>query len=567
MKYFTSLILILTNYLCFGQTWSEIPNMEQNVLSIYRSGNNLIAGLESGCEYTNDGGITWNVSTGLSNRANSFDASVNQLFVASNETVYHSTDNGVSWTGGSVIQTFTDVNTIFVNETRLIAGLDGRGIWISPDFGSNWQEATSSNQGPNSEILRLGDLLFASYQNGGNLQFSSNEGDSWSEPIGEGIRIQSSWPDISSMSTIGDSVLIVGTKNFGIFTVEDGVFFSSDQGDSWEKRVNGLADSTITALTTVNGIVFAGTETEGVFYSTNFGDNWEPLNDGLSAITINDFFFEGPILYAATSNGIFSNELCFLLSSTTMIDQVSCDSFTLNDLTYNESGLFSQVLTNRFNCDSILNINLTVNQSTEASLTEIGCNDFNLNGQLYTSSGTFTQQLINSVGCDSTITLNLTINELDTSVLVTEDSLKVNLSGVSYQWVSCDNNFEIIQNETNQTFITDIPGEYAAIVDNGVCSDTTNCFTYSVVTGLISNEFDNNLVVFPNPTKGNLKIDVGYIEGQIDLILRNLAGELIRTSSFRDQKLLEIDIKEPNGIYILEVNANKRKAVIRILKE
>jgi len=91
------------------------------------------------------------------------------------------------------------------------------------------------------------------------------------------------------------------------------------------------------------------------------------------------------------------------------ITATACNTYSLNNQTYTASGTYVQTLTNAAGCDSIINLQLTINNSTSSLLNFSECSPFILNNQTYTASGVYTQNLQNAVGCDSTITINLTI--------------------------------------------------------------------------------------------------------------------------------------------------------------
>ena len=65
-------------------------------------------------------------------------------------------------------------------------------------------------------------------------------------------------------------------------------------------------------------------------------------------------------------------------------------------------------------CDSIVNLDLTIQSNSSMTLTETICNGevFMVGNSEYSSSGTYQDVLLSSTGCDSTVTLNLTINDL-----------------------------------------------------------------------------------------------------------------------------------------------------------
>lgn len=100
-------------------------------------------------------------------------------------------------------------------------------------------------------------------------------------------------------------------------------------------------------------------------------------------------------------------------NSYTGIDaQTSCDTYLWVDgVSYIESNnTATQVFTSAQGCDSIITLNLTLNESSSVVLTEIAEAVYLLNGVSYDSSGTYTQVIENVAGCDSTITLNLLID-------------------------------------------------------------------------------------------------------------------------------------------------------------
>ncbi len=93
------------------------------------------------------------------------------------------------------------------------------------------------------------------------------------------------------------------------------------------------------------------------------------------------------------------------------ITATACSSYTLNTQTYNSTGTYIQTLANAnaAGCDSIINLNLTINNSNGSTLNITNCGPYTLNNQTYSATGAYTQLTQNIAGCDSTITLNLTI--------------------------------------------------------------------------------------------------------------------------------------------------------------
>ena len=94
----------------------------------------------------------------------------------------------------------------------------------------------------------------------------------------------------------------------------------------------------------------------------------------------------------------------------------ACDTYTwsANATTYTTSGTYTATLTNAVGCDSVATLNLTINTATSGSESVTACDTYtwSANGTTYTTSGTYTATLTNAVGCDSVASLNLTINNI-----------------------------------------------------------------------------------------------------------------------------------------------------------
>ena len=101
-------------------------------------------------------------------------------------------------------------------------------------------------------------------------------------------------------------------------------------------------------------------------------------------------------------------------STTSFTDEVACDSFEWNGITYTESGVYTYSSSNSLGCDSTATLNLTINPSTTSSTDEVACDSYEWNGITYTESGVYTYSSSNSLGCDSIAMLDLTIEFTDT---------------------------------------------------------------------------------------------------------------------------------------------------------
>jgi uncharacterized repeat protein (TIGR01451 family) len=189
-----------------------------------------------------------------------------------------------------------------------------------------------------------------------------------------------------------------------------------------------------------------------------------------------------------------------------------------------------------------------------------------IDGNTYTSSNnsaTFT--LTNAAGGDSIITLNLTIEIIDLTITDNAPILTANAVGATYQWIDCDNGNALIGNESSATFTATTNGNYAVIITQNDCSDTSDCI--QVVHVGLSEKTDNhlNIAVFPNPSTDSFHIQSGSTINSLSVY--TLSGQCkyqatINTNSFT------IDLsKETSGVYLLETKIGDQYQYTRLMKQ
>ncbi|WP_343631089.1 T9SS type A sorting domain-containing protein [Fluviicola sp.] len=138
------------------------------------------------------------------------------------------------------------------------------------------------------------------------------------------------------------------------------------------------------------------------------------------------------IMNAAGCDSVITLNLTIKNSTSATVTQTACDTYTwpINGATYTTSGTHTATIPNAAGCDSVITLNLTINNSTSATVNQSACSSYTwpINGQTYTTSGTHTATITNAAGCDSVITLNLTINNPTTGT-------DVQSACGSYTWI------------------------------------------------------------------------------------------------------------------------------------
>jgi hypothetical protein len=191
-------------------------------------------------------------------------------------------------------------------------------------------------------------------------------------------------------------------------------------------------------------------------------------------------------------------------------------------------------------------------QPISSTIKATSCRSYTLNDKLYSASGSYRQDISNFKGCDSTITLNLTINNANTAVTKSPNTLTANATGASYQWVKCPA-YSIINGANNQFYKVTNDGDYAVIITQNSCIDTSLCYNVQLV-GIEENYSSQIIRIYPNPASSILNIDFGSLTAnKINIQVFNTVGQIvleetpkIQHSQFNIQHL-------PDGMYFVKV--------------
>lgn len=181
------------------------------------------------------------------------------------------------------------------------------------------------------------------------------------------------------------------------------------------------------------------------------------------------------------------------------------------DTSYSSSSIGGAFIHKMSNCQS------------NSSLFTSACNSFKLGTKTYTLSGIYKPFFVAKNGCDSIVTLNLAITKTNDTVTKSGSTLTAKAIGVGYQWVKCPS-FAIIPGATSKIYIPTVTGDYAVIIKDGICIDTSDCIS----TWGLGMEEKNNLnefIVFPNPSTEI--ININGLPHRATIIVYNLMGQEI----------------------------------------
>src|SRR5690554_5607030 len=122
-------------------------------------------------------------------------------------------------------------------------------------------------------------------------------------------------------------------------------------------------------------------------------------------------------------------------------------------------------------------------------------------------------------------------------------------SGVDYQWLDCNNNWTPVPGATSQTFTPPQDGNYAVVVTNQFCSDTSACMG---TTNIEEHGVLGSINIYPNPAF--TQISISGIPEKSDIRITDISGRMIYQEHNLKDRQKDISTKGwSNGIYFIEM--------------
>ena len=197
-----------------------------------------------------------------------------------------------------------------------------------------------------------------------------------------------------SAKNIKDVFMVVNTvrNNSGNFNDGDFIQKECDYTDNIFRTIDLPKIDTIhAAICKGNQFVFQ----DSVY--TESGEYIQKLNNSKGCDSI---YFR---IFITATDSVFVNQKV-----------ATCDAYIWNGKNISQSGIYKFDTLNRFGCDSITTLDLTIHKSTQSSTKQTACNRYTWNGTDYTQSGIYQYKTTNAMACDSLAILDLQIYFSDT---------------------------------------------------------------------------------------------------------------------------------------------------------
>ncbi|MCF8460079.1 MAG: T9SS type A sorting domain-containing protein [Flavobacteriales bacterium] len=153
---------------------------------------------------------------------------------------------------------------------------------------------------------------------------------------------------------------------------------------------------------------------------------------------------------------------------------------------------------------------------------------------------------------------------IDATVSQVDNVLTASVSGLTYQWVDCDNSNEPISGETGQSYTAAVNGNYAVIITDGNCSATSDCIGVSVgINELLSAEVS----LFPNPVQEVMNIGLSETLENAQIEVVTLTGKVVYSNNHSGDQIRINLAKLSAGLYILNIRSDKGYFTKPIIKQ
>lgn len=303
------------------QVFDRLDRLPAKVTALVSNQNTLFAATATGQVWRlADTEATWDLfQTGLINlpiQTLAVDPVSHQVYAGTTEGyIFSLSDNGDSWQ--RLIQLRSDVitrnvkantptiNQIIVKDSQLFVATLGGRVFRSSDW-------TASPQGLEQAIWTINTIslhpktgwIFAGTAGTG-VYYSQDNAQSWKKPLNINLTNQT----ITALAIDRHGRIFAGTA--GVFTQDSGIFYSTNNGDTWTFVQLSIAQRNITSIVIhpITDSIFAGTTNGGLLRSQNRGQTWTSLTSlphrHITALTITE---QGTIFVGTAGGTLWKSE-------------------------------------------------------------------------------------------------------------------------------------------------------------------------------------------------------------------------------------------------------------------
>jgi hypothetical protein len=132
-----------------------------------------------------------------------------------------------------------------------------------------------------------------------------------------------------------------------------------------------------------------------------------------------------------------------------------------------------------------------------------------------------------------------------------------------YQWLDCDLH-RPLEGQVNRSLVTEVPGNYAVVISDNGCVDTSACYTI-LPTGIGDDPLSKS-ELYPNPASGAFTISLGEVMKEVRLTITTPDGQIVYEENFRYTKKITLNPDIPAGSYVVHIFTGNHSRIFKLIK-
>ena len=159
----------------------------------------------------------------------------------------------------------------------------------------------------------------------------------------------------------------------------------------------------------------------------------------------------------------------------------------------------------------------------------------------------------------------MTITTVDVSTTVNGNVITAHAVGANYYWIDCDNGNVPVIGATSANFTPPANGNYAVVVTQNGCVDTSACVNVVVIANKGLQE-ENWINVYPNPTSRAFSIALPK-EATIMVWIYAANGQLVEQKLLQGENNYSLELKGAAGVYFIQVQVENQIYYSKLIKQ
>ena len=126
-----------------------------------------------------------------------------------------------------------------------------------------------------------------------------------------------------------------------------------------------------------------------------------------------------------------------------------------------------------------------------------------------------------------------------------------NTNADAYQWIDCLDGNAPLLGETSVNFYPTSNGEYAVVITENGCADTSACEVIAVIG--VDEFFGEGFEIYPNPTSGMLTLHYTAEQSHVKIQVFNVLGQLVDDKTIHTTDQISLNLDGENGFYTIRI--------------